>query len=102
MGGRGLEQGLESLENRADRRQSGAESGALAARDVPIGPSLAAVIEAWPKLHEAIKADILTMAKLLCQVGYPRRGTHEETQTIYDYAQKVQSLIPHADAVELG
>lgn len=48
------------------------------------------------------KADILTMAKLLCQAGYPACGTPEESQTIYDYAEKVQTLISHADAVELG
>lgn len=48
------------------------------------------------------KADILTMAKLLCEAGYPRRGTPEESQSIYDFAAKVQTLIPHADAVELG
>jgi hypothetical protein len=48
------------------------------------------------------RADILTMAKLLCEAGYPRRGTAEETQSIYDFAAKVQTLIPHADAVELG
>jgi len=48
------------------------------------------------------KADILTMAKLLCEAGYPRRGTAEETQSIYDFAEKVQALIPHADAVEVA
>ena len=48
------------------------------------------------------RADIITMAKLLCEAGYPRRGTSEETQSIHDFAAKVQTLIPHADAVELG
>ena len=47
------------------------------------------------------KADLLTMAKLLCEAGYPRRGTPEEFQSIYDFAAKVQTLILHADAVEL-
>lgn len=47
------------------------------------------------------RADILTMAKLLCEAGYPRRGSSEENQSIYDFAAKVQSLIPHTDAVEL-
>jgi len=46
------------------------------------------------------KADIITMAKLLCEAGYPRRGTAEESQDIYDFAQKVQSLISHTEAVE--
>ena len=47
------------------------------------------------------RADILTMAKLLCEAGYPKRGTPEENQTIYDFAQKVQSLISHEEAVNL-
>jgi hypothetical protein len=46
------------------------------------------------------KADITTMAKLLIEAGYPRRGTPEETQSIVDFAEKVQILIPHSDAVE--
>ena len=48
------------------------------------------------------KADILTMAKLLCEAGYPRRGTPEEFQSIYDFAAKVQTLIPHSEAAELS
>lgn len=48
------------------------------------------------------KEDILTMAKLLCEAGYPRRGTDEENQTIMNFAEKVQSLIPHKEAVELS
>lgn len=51
---------------------------------------------------EDARADILTMARLLCEAGYPRRGTPEENQTIYDFAQKVQMLIPHAEAVNMG
>ena len=47
------------------------------------------------------RADILTMAKLLCEAGYPRRGTSQEGQDIYAFAEKVQALIPHAEAVEL-
>ena len=47
------------------------------------------------------RLDILTMAKLLCEAGYPRRGTPEEFQSIYDFAAKVQTLIPHSHAVEL-
>ncbi len=47
------------------------------------------------------RADILTMAKLLCEAGYPRRGTFEESQSMLDFAEKVQALISHAEAVEL-
>lgn len=48
------------------------------------------------------RADILTMAKLLCEAGYPRRGTPEESQNITDFAGKVQKMISHTEAVELG
>jgi len=48
------------------------------------------------------RADIMTMAKLLCEAGYPRHGTAEETQSIYDFAAKVQALISHADAIDLS
>ena len=48
------------------------------------------------------KADIITMARLLCQAGYPRRNTEEETQDIVFFAEKVHALIPYADAVELA
>jgi len=41
----------------------GAESGALGAKKIPDDPDLAAVVEAWPKLPEAIKAGILAMVE---------------------------------------
>jgi hypothetical protein len=41
--------------------QSGAESGAPGARKAPLDPELAAVVDAWPALPEAIKAGILAM-----------------------------------------
>jgi len=50
---------------------------------------------------EDARADILTLARLLCEAGYPRRDTPEEGQTMLDFAKKVQELIPHRDAVEL-
>jgi hypothetical protein len=45
--------------------------------------------------------DILTMARLLCEAGYPRRGTDEEGRDIYAFAERVQKLIPHEEAVNL-
>ena len=36
--------------------QSGAECGALGAREAPLDPELAAVVDAWPALPEAIEA----------------------------------------------
>jgi len=51
---------------------------------------------------EDMRADVLTLAKLLCEAGYPRRGTEEETQSMVQYAAKVQNVISHEDAVELS
>jgi hypothetical protein len=61
MGGTGLEHPGESTENTATSPTGGAESGALGAREAPIDPSLAAVVDAWPALPDAIKAGILAM-----------------------------------------
>lgn len=41
--------------------QSGAECGALNSHRADFAPDLAAVIEAWPKLPEVIRAGILAM-----------------------------------------
>jgi hypothetical protein len=43
--------------------QSGAECGALGAREAPIDADLAAVVDAWPELPSAIKAGILAMVR---------------------------------------
>jgi hypothetical protein len=53
----------ESSGNSSDSDQGGAESGALGAREAPIDPRLAAVVEAWPTLPEAIKVGILAMVQ---------------------------------------
>lgn len=47
------------------------------------------------------REDILTLARLLCEAGYPRRGTKEQTRDIYDFAERVQSLITHEESVNL-
>ena len=60
---------METAGNSGDSFQSGAESGALAAREAPMDPALAAVIEAWPTLPEAIKAGILAMIRAAVAVG---------------------------------
>jgi len=41
----------------------GAESGALAPQTTAIDPSLAAIIDAWPMLPEAIRAGILALVR---------------------------------------
>lgn len=44
-------------------KSSGAESGALSAKTTKISPDPRLVIEAWPKLSDAVKAGILAMVK---------------------------------------
>lgn len=51
---------------------------------------------------EDARKDILTLARLLCEAGYPHRGTEEENRDMIAFAKRVQSLIPHSEAVELG
>jgi hypothetical protein len=43
--------------------QSSAESGALDPQNAILDPELAAVVEAWPALPEAIRAGILAMIR---------------------------------------
>lgn len=59
----GIEPGPKSSGNNGGDDQSGAESGALDAQKVDFPPDLAAVVEAWPKLPEAIRAGILAMVQ---------------------------------------
>jgi hypothetical protein len=59
----GIEPGQKSSGNRGVGNQSGAECGALGARDAPLDPDLAAVVDAWPALPAAIKAGILAMIR---------------------------------------
>lgn len=40
------------------------------------------------------RRDLLALADLLCLAAYPRRGTAEESMSIQDFAEIVQSAIP--------
>ena len=51
----------DSSGNKHTTTQSGAKSGALGAQSREIDPDLAAVIEAWEKLPDAVKAGIAAM-----------------------------------------
>jgi hypothetical protein len=42
----------------------GAESGALAAKSTLIDPGLALIVEAWPKLPEAVRKAMLALADM--------------------------------------
>jgi hypothetical protein len=63
-GDEGLEQGADSTENTHVPRGSGAESGAPGPQTSANDPQLAAVIDAWPRLSEPIKAGILAMSQV--------------------------------------
>jgi hypothetical protein len=63
MGDTGLEPRADSSGEAAILPRGGAESGALAALEATIDPSLAAIVEAWPKVPEAIKVGILAMIR---------------------------------------
>ena len=63
MGGTGLEQIAELSRNTEGSQTRDAKSDANGARDALIDPDLSVVIDAWPKLPEAIKAGILAMIR---------------------------------------
>jgi hypothetical protein len=60
----GLEPPQDSSGNSTITNQNGAECGALGAKSAPFDPGLAAVVDAWPRLSEAIKAGILAMIRI--------------------------------------
>ncbi|MBN2580954.1 MAG: hypothetical protein JXB10_18365 [Pirellulales bacterium] len=59
----GIEPTLKTTEKQGDRSVRGAESGAQNAENRPIDPDLGAIIDAWPKLPDPIKAGILAMVR---------------------------------------
>jgi hypothetical protein len=59
----GIEPHQYSSENSTNPAEGGAKSGALAPENPAIDPTLAAVIDAWAKLPEAIRAGILAMVR---------------------------------------
>ena len=61
VGDTGLEPVVKPLGNNGRGTQSVAESAALNAREAPLGSDLKAVVSAWPKLPDVIRADILAM-----------------------------------------
>jgi hypothetical protein len=63
MAGTGLELSQESTGNSSGADRSGAKCGALGAQNGPLDPDLAAVVEAWPGLPEALRAGILAMTR---------------------------------------
>jgi hypothetical protein len=60
---RGLEPAANSPENSTNPAPGGAKSGAQASEKHVIDPALAALIDAWPMLPEAIRAGILAMVR---------------------------------------
>jgi hypothetical protein len=58
-----IELPTKSTENIAIATQSGAESGAIGAREAPVGPGLAAVEDAWPTLPAAVRQRIVALIR---------------------------------------
>jgi hypothetical protein len=69
MGDEGLEPRTKSTGKNANSQSSGAECGALGARGAEFEPILAGVVEAWPKLPEAIKAGILALIRAAAETS---------------------------------
>ena len=59
----GLELLAETNQKTAISKTRGAESGALGAREALEDAELAVIVDAWPKLPESIKGEILTAIK---------------------------------------
>ena len=59
----GIEPHAHSPEDSTNPAQGGAKSGALPVQSTAIDPALAALIDAWPGLPEAIRAGILAMVR---------------------------------------
>jgi hypothetical protein len=59
----GIEPRLESPENPALLGQGGAESGAPLPGNPDIAPDLLAIVDAWPRLPESIRAGILALVR---------------------------------------
>ncbi|HKA55972.1 MAG TPA: hypothetical protein VKJ47_20160 [Candidatus Binatia bacterium] len=59
----GIEPTANSPENSTNPAQGVAKSGALTPTKPNIDPALAALIDAWPTLPEAIRAGILAMVR---------------------------------------
>jgi hypothetical protein len=59
----GIEPPQQFTGNVASALQSGAESGALGARNDLVDPDLEAVVEEWPTLAEPIKVGILAIIR---------------------------------------
>jgi hypothetical protein len=59
----GIEPHALSPDNSTNPAPGGAKSGALTIENLAIDPSLAALIDAWPTLPDAIRAGILAMVR---------------------------------------
>jgi hypothetical protein len=59
----GIEPGPKSSGNQGVGNQGGAECGVLGAQIGLLDPELAALVDAWPALPEAIKTGILAMIR---------------------------------------
>ena len=70
----GIRTPLENTGKTGVSDQSGAECGALAAREAPLDPELAAVVDAWPALPAGLRAGILAMIDAAKAATKPPNG----------------------------
>lgn len=63
MGDKGLEPAPKTPGKNPDLAPSGAECGALGAREAPWDPELAAVVEAWPGLPVSVRARVAEIVR---------------------------------------
>jgi hypothetical protein len=61
--GEGFELPQKTPENQGFPDESGAESGALDAKNEPEDPELGTIIDAWPTLPDALRTGILAMIR---------------------------------------
>jgi len=63
MGDTGFEPSPKTLEKTQIEQLGGAECGAVGARNSSSDPDLRCVVEAWPNLPVAVKANVVAMVK---------------------------------------
>jgi hypothetical protein len=75
VAGTGFERTSKSPRKTAISEKGGAESGAVGDDSAPIDPDLAAVIDAWPRLPETVRRDVLRIVHEAVRGPQKARGS---------------------------